>query len=107
MTFEDLDAFIAGSGRRSIASALIAFILDAFDDGQEGIDLDKFQSHTNLVRNNVTSVASYLQLNGIIHILYYRDSVTERQYELVNNYGRWAKQHYRASHALLQLYRRD
>ena len=32
MTFQELDACIAGSGRRSIASALIAFILDALDD---------------------------------------------------------------------------
>lgn len=29
MTFQELDACIAVSGRRSIASALIAFILDA------------------------------------------------------------------------------
>lgn len=80
-------------GRRSIASALIAFILDALDDGQDGVDLDTFQSHTRFVRNNVTTVASYLQLHGIIHILYYRDGAAERQYESVNNYGRWAKQH--------------
>ena len=32
MTFQELDACIAGSGRRSIASALIAFILDALDE---------------------------------------------------------------------------
>lgn len=31
MTFQELDTCIAGSGRRSIASALIAFILDALD----------------------------------------------------------------------------
>ena len=37
MTFQELDACIAGSGRRSIASALIAFILDALDDGQDGV----------------------------------------------------------------------
>ncbi|BBW19533.1 MULTISPECIES: hypothetical protein [Enterobacteriaceae] len=107
MTFQELDACIAGSGRRSIASALIAFILDALDDGQDGVDLDTFQSHTHFVRNNVTTVASYLQLHGIIHILYYRDGAAERQYESVNNYGRWAKQHYRPSEALIQLHRRD
>lgn len=107
MTFQELDACIAGSGRRSIASALIAFILDALDDGQDGVDLDTFQSQTRFVRNNVTTVASYLQLHGIIHILYYRDDAAERQYESVNNYGRWAKQHYRPSEALIQLHRRD
>lgn len=107
MTFQELDACIAGSGRRSIASALIAFILDALDDGQDGVDLDTFQSYTRFVRNNVTTVASYLQLHGIIHILYYRDGAAERQYESVNNYGRWAKQHYRPSEALIQLHRRD
>lgn len=107
MTFQELDACIAGSGRRSIASALIAFILDALDDGQDGVDLDTFQSHTHFVRNNVTTVAGYLQLHGIIHILYYRDGAAERQYESVNNYGRWAKQHYRPSEALIQLHRRD
>ena len=98
MTFQELDACIAVSGRRSIASALIAFILDALDDGQDGVDLDIFQSHTRFVRNNVTTVASYL---------YYRDGAAERQYESVNNYGRWAKQHYRPSEALIQLHRRD
>ncbi|EMD4714970.1 hypothetical protein VQ335_004752 [Salmonella enterica] len=107
MTFQELDACIAGSGRLSIASALIAFILDALDDGQDGVDLDTFQIHTRFVRNNVTTVASYLQLHGIIHILYYRDGVAERQYESVNNYGRWAKQHYRPSETLIQLHRRD
>lgn len=107
MTFQELDACIAGSGRRSIASALIAFILDALDDGHDGVDLDTFQSQTRFVRNNVTTVASYLQLHGIIHILYYRDGAAERQYESVNNYGRWAKQHYRPSAALIQLHRRD
>ena len=56
MTFQELDACIAVSGRRSIASALIAFILDALDDGQDGVDLDIFQSHTRFVRNNVTTV---------------------------------------------------
>lgn len=106
MTFQELDACIAGSGRRSIASALIAFILDALDDRQDGVDLDTFQSNTRFVRNNVTTVASYLQLHGIIHILYYRDGAAERQYESVNNYGRWAKQHYRPSEVLKQLYRR-
>ncbi|MCW0295031.1 hypothetical protein NIL11_26735 [Klebsiella pneumoniae] len=49
MTFQELDACIAVSGRRSIASALIAFILDALDDGQDGVDLDIFQSHTRFV----------------------------------------------------------
>ncbi|HDF2344579.1 TPA: hypothetical protein ACRRW7_003516 [Morganella morganii] len=107
MTFQDIDACIAGSGRRSIASALIAFILDALDEGLDGVDLDVFQSHTRFIRNNVTTVASYLQQHGIIHVLYYRDGVAERQYESVNNYGRWAKQHYRPSLALIQLYRRD
>ncbi|EKA1149081.1 hypothetical protein OJ274_004897, partial [Salmonella enterica] len=58
MTFQELDACIAGSGRRSIASALIAFILDALDDGHDGVDLDTFQSQTRFVRNNVTTVAS-------------------------------------------------
>lgn len=48
MTFQELDACIAGSGRRSIASALIAFILDALDDGQDGVDLDNFgATHTS------------------------------------------------------------
>lgn len=107
MTFQELDACIAGSGRRSIASALIAFILDAIDDGKEGVDLDTFQNHTHFVRNNVTTVASYLQKYGIIHILYYRDGTAERQYETVNNYGRWAKQHYRPSQSLIQLHRRN
>ncbi|MGE0969602.1 hypothetical protein ACQFN5_06445 [Klebsiella sp. WOUb02] len=107
MTFQDLEACIAGSGRRSIASALIAFILDALDVGQDGVDLDTFQSHTRFVRNNVTTVASYLQLHGIIHVLYYRDGAAERQYEFVNNYGRWAKQHYRLSQAIIQLHRRE
>ncbi len=68
MTFQELDACIAVSGRRSIASALIAFILDALDDGQDGVDLDIFQSHTRFVRNNVTTVASYLQLHGGLSI---------------------------------------
>lgn len=107
MTFQELDACIAVSGRRSIASALIAFILDALDEGQDGVDLDEFLSHTRFIRNNVTTVASYLQLHGIIHVLYYRDGVAVRQYEPVNNYGRWAKQHFRPSLALIQLHRRD
>ncbi|CAD5741963.1 hypothetical protein WAC87_002868 [Shigella flexneri] len=107
MTFQELDACIAGSGRRSIASALIAFILDAFDDGQDGVDLDSFQSQMRFVRNNVTTVANYLQRQGVLHILYYRDGAAERQYETVNNYGRWAKQHYRPSQALIQLHRRN
>ncbi|EIO5156184.1 hypothetical protein O8U86_004189 [Salmonella enterica] len=106
MTFQELDACIANSGRRSIASALIAFILDALDGGQDGVDLDTFQSHARFVRNNVTMVASYLQLHGIIHILYYRDGAAERQYESVNNYGRWAKQHYLLSADVKELYRR-
>ncbi|EAV3919073.1 hypothetical protein E2751_10030 [Salmonella enterica] len=66
MTSQELDACISGSGRRSVASALIAFILDALDDGQEGVDLDTFLSHTRFVRNNVTTVASYLQLRSDI-----------------------------------------
>ncbi|EIC8564077.1 TPA: hypothetical protein KW991_003848 [Escherichia coli] len=107
MTFQELDACIVGSGRRSIASALIAFILDAFDDGQDGVDLDSFQSQMRFVRNNVTTVANYLQRHGVLHILYYRDGAAERQYETVNNYGRWAKQHYRPSQALIQLHRRN
>lgn len=106
MNFQELDSCIAGSGRRSIASALIAYILDALDDGQDGVDLDTFQSHTRFVRNNVTRVASYLQICGIIHVLYYRDGTAERQYELVNNYGRWAKQHYKLSASVKELYRR-
>ena len=107
MTIQELDACIAGSGRRSIASALIAFILGALEDGQDGVDRDIFQSHTRFVRNNVTTVASYLQLHGIIHILYYRDGAAERQYESVNNYGRWAKQHYLPTEALILLHRRE
>lgn len=107
MTFQEIDVCIAGSGRRSIASALIAYILDALDNRQDGIDLDSFLRHTHFVRNNVTTIASYLQQHGIIHVLYYRYGAAERQYESVNNYGRWAKQHYRPSLVLIQLYRRD
>lgn len=107
MTFQELNACVAGSGGRSIASALIAFILNALDDEQDRVDLDTFQCHTRFVRNNVTTVASYLQLHGVIHVLYYRDGAAECEYERVNNYGRWAKQHYRPSLALLQLHRRD
>ncbi|MRT15198.1 hypothetical protein GJV07_23320 [Enterobacteriaceae bacterium RIT711] len=107
MTFTELDSLIAGSGRRSIASSLIAHILDALDDGQEGLDLDTFQNSTHFVRNNVTAVANYLQSHGVIGVLYYRDDNGVRHYANENNYGRWAKQHYRPSPSLLRLYRRE
>lgn len=107
MIFQDLDSLIAGSGRRSIASSLIAHILDAIDNGAEGLDLDTFQDQTHFIRNNITIVANYLQSHGVIHVLYYRENAGERQYAEVNSYGRWAKQHYRPALLLTKLYRRD
>lgn len=107
MTFQEIDTIIAGSGRRSIASALIAHLLDALDRGEVGLDLDVFQEQTHFVRNNVTAVVSYLQSHGLIHVLYYRENFDERQYDEQNNYGRWARQHYRPSIVLMQLYRRS
>ncbi|EHF4937018.1 hypothetical protein CF635_003635 [Enterobacter hormaechei] len=106
MKFKELDTLIADSGRRSIASSLIAHILDAIDDGAEGLDLDTFQKQTHFIRNNITTVANYLQSRGLIHVLYYRENNDERLYTDTNSYGRWAKQHYRATNLLTQLFRR-
>ncbi|HBL7007447.1 hypothetical protein [Citrobacter sp. RHB35-C17] len=107
MNFQELDALIVNSGRRSIASALIACLLDASDSGAEGLDLDIFQKQTGFVRNNVTSVAGYLQKHGLITILYYRDDVEGRVYVSENSYGRWAKQHYQLTLPLKKLFRRN
>lgn len=106
MNFQELDALIINSGRRSIGSALIACLLDAFDSGAEGLDLDVFQKKTGFVRNNVTSVAGYLKKHGLISILYYREGVEHREYVSENSYGRWGKQHYQLTPVLKMLYRR-
>ncbi|MGP3589965.1 hypothetical protein [Vagococcus sp. WN89Y] len=106
MNFQELNTIIVNSGRRSIGSALIACLLDAFDSGAEGLDLDAFQKTTGFVRNNVTSVAGYLKKHGLISILYYREDIEDRVYVSENNYGRWAKQHYQLTPVIKALYRR-
>ncbi|CAK9887149.1 MAG: hypothetical protein XXXJIFNMEKO3_LKCDNKCA_00097 (plasmid) [Candidatus Erwinia impunctatus] len=107
MNFRDLDVVIANSRRRSIASSLIACLLDAADSGVDGIDLDDFEKETCLIRNNITSVAGYLQKQGVINILYYRDNTEHRNYVLVNTFGRWAKQHYELTSAIKNLFNRS
>lgn len=107
MNFQYVDSLVDGSGRRSIASSLIAHLLDSIDNGEQGLDLDTFQERTHFIRNNITSTASYLQSHGIIQILYFRDNTDERQYSELNRHGRWGKQHYRLSGLLKKLYRRN
>lgn len=107
MNFQELDTLIANSGRRSIASSLLACLLDASDSGSKGLDLDDFQSRTGFIRNNITSVASYLQRHELIIILYYRDTTEERDYVSSNSFGRWAKQHYQLTQTLKGLFHRS
>ncbi|MDU3074779.1 MAG: hypothetical protein E7B29_00375 [Mixta calida] len=109
MTFTELDTLITGSGRRSIASALIAFLLDSLDHGSDGVDLDEFEKQTGFIRTNITRVAGYLQASNLICILYYRESEStgKRTFVETNTYGRWAKQHYRLTPVLKTLYRRN
>lgn len=107
MTFQQLDSLIAASGRRSLASSLVAHIIDAMDQNLVGLDLDEFQKDTQYIRNNITAVASYLHAHGIIDVLYFRDGEGERSYDHENKYGRWAKQHYRVTETVRRLYRRD
>jgi hypothetical protein len=109
MTFIELDSLIADSGRRSIASSLIACLVDALDQGIDGLDLDVFQTQTSFIRNNITRVAGYLQSQGLIKILYYRepDETGLRAFAEINVYGRWARQHYQLTPVLKALYRRS
>ncbi|MNB68880.1 hypothetical protein D3C76_418470 [compost metagenome] len=107
MTFIELDELITKSGRRSIASSLIAYLLDALDTGSDGLDLDVFQQQTGIVRTNITSVANYLKLQGLIIVLYYREESPAREYAQDNHYGRWAKQHYQLCASVKALYRRN
>lgn len=109
MTFSGLEKTITSSGRRSISSSLLAYLLDAFDNGFDGIDLDLFQSNTGYVRTNITQVANYLKDKGIILIYYYRDQgdKNNRDYIEENIFGRWGKQHYKLTSDVLRLYRRN
>ena len=109
MRFSELEIIITSSGRRSIASMLVAYLLDAFDNGADGVDLDFFQSETGYIRTNITQVASYLKEQGIISIYYYRDSIDKDNREYIENniFGRWAKQHYKLTTDILNLYKRS
>ena len=109
MTFLELDDIISRCRRRSIASALVACLVDALDRGEDGLDLDAFQAQRQFVRNNVTSVAAYLQECGVLEISFYKeaDENTGRVFVKNNVYGRWAKQHYHLSTSLKSLYQRN
>jgi hypothetical protein len=109
MTFHELDSLIALSRRRSIASALIAILVDSLDRGETGLDLDRFLEHTAFIRNNVTQVARYLESHGVLNVHFYRESrevAVNREYVRDNIYGRWAKQHYQLTVPIKALYHR-
>lgn len=109
MKFSELEIIITSSSRRSIASMLVAYLLDAIDNGTDGVDLDFFQSETGYIRTNITPVANYLKEQGIILIYYYRHNVdiSNREYIEDNIFGRWAKQHYKLTSDVLNLYKRN
>ena len=109
MTFTELDDIVAETGRRALASRMIVVLLDALDQGDEGIELDRFENDSGYVRTNIRTVAQLLRNKGVIDVFYYREAAGKemRAYTSESTAGRWAKQHYRLTSAVRKLYRRD
>lgn len=109
MTFTELDACIAGTGRRSLATRLVFALADCLDARIKGIDLDDFEQMSGYNRTNIRAAASSLKEAGVIDIGYYRESSDGgNRIQLAESAGnRWAKQHYQLSETVRVLLRRE
>lgn len=104
-TFTEVEAALSRTGRRTYAGAVLACLLDAYDNGSTELEKREVVARTGIVETNVAAVARRLEEQGIITILYWDTKAENPVLSSLRN-GPWSVPFYRLTPAVLQLHRR-
>ncbi|RLM11779.1 hypothetical protein BIY27_12120 [Gibbsiella quercinecans] len=104
-TFSALEAALSKTGRRTYAGAVLACLLDAYDQGKTQLEKREIVTLTEIAETNVATVARRLEEQGIIDILYWDTKAPNPVLSSLRN-GPWSIPFYRLTPAILALYRR-
>ncbi|MBB1584705.1 hypothetical protein [Serratia sp. OS31] len=104
-TFTEVEEALSKTGRRTYAGAVLACLLDAYDQGKTELDKREVVLLTGIAETNIAAVARRLEEQGIIEILYW-DTKAENPFLSSLRNGPWSIPFYRLTPAVLQLHHR-